>query len=260
MALRWNAGCEVSMFQEADLLPLSALQHLLFCPRQAALIHVEQVWAENRLTVEGTRLHRRADESTDELRGNVRIVRGMAIRSLQHGLIGKTDVVEFAPTNDRRAAKPGKTPLKALFSVIREEPLAWRVTPVEYKRGRPKKDDSDRVQLCAQAVCLEEMLGIAVPEGALYYGQRRRRLNVEFDPLLRHKTMQAAEQCHEVFRARITPAAVFEKKCERCSLISLCLPKLASRSPASRFLKRQFAAAISGDAPETDADPPEELE
>ncbi|UUO04509.1 CRISPR-associated protein Cas4 [Blastopirellula sp. J2-11] len=178
-------GVIAKMHAETDLLPLSALQHLLFCPRQAALIHVEQLWAENRLTVEGMNLHRRAHEATDELRGDTRIVRGLSLRSLQYGLIGKSDIVEFTPADVARVGQLRSTPMPQLFAAIREEPTAWLVTPVEYKRGKPKSDDSDRVQLCAQAICLEEMLAVKIDEGALFYGQRRRRMSVPFDVSLR---------------------------------------------------------------------------
>lgn len=135
------------MFSEDTLLPISALQHLLFCERQCALIHIEGLWAENRLTVEGQHLHRKAHEGPDETRGDLRVVRGLALRSLRLGLIGKADVVEFQ--SDERSDGPR------------------RPFPVEYKRGKPKSHEADRVQLCAQALCLEEMLAVAVPEGAI---------------------------------------------------------------------------------------------
>jgi CRISPR-associated exonuclease Cas4 len=156
------------MFSEDDLLPISALQHLLFCPRQCALIHLERQWAENRLTIEGQRLHKKADAGKAERRlgvvkGNragsdahgdgVRTERAILLRSLQLGLFGKADVVEFVTVDGRTT-----------------------VRPVEYKRGKPKKDRSDVVQLCAQAMCLEEMLGVVIPVGAIFYGVTRRRV------------------------------------------------------------------------------------
>ena len=146
------------MFTEDDLLPISALQHLLFCERQCALIHVEGLWADNVLTVEGTHMHRRSDEGADEKRDGVRIVRALPLRSLRLGLAGRADVVEF------HRGEPG---------------AAWAPFPVEYKRGRAKRERCDQVQLCAQALCLEEMLGVEIPAGALFYGQappRRRSL------------------------------------------------------------------------------------
>src|SRR6266542_4457015 len=145
------------MYAEDDLLPLSALQHLIFCERQCALIHIEQIWADNVLTVEGTFLHERTDSAAMESRASVRIARGLALHSLRLGLSGKADVVEFHRAGDDR---PGTT-LPGVSG-------RWVPVPVEYKRGKPKQDDSDRVQLCAQAVCLEEMLAVSVPSGALF--------------------------------------------------------------------------------------------
>lgn len=239
---------------EPQLLPISALQHLLFCQRQMALIHVERLWAENRLTVEGLHLHRRAHEATDELRGNTRIVRSLSLRSLEHRLVGMADIVEFTPVEPLQAKRLRSIPFGGLFQAVREEPKAWQVMPVEYKRGKPKKDDSDRVQLCAQALCLEEMLGAEITEGALFYGKRRRRTAVLFDDGLRANTLAAATRCHELLASGHTPAAEYAAKCDRCSLISLCLPKLSQRQSASKFLDRQFTSALAADGPESDPD------
>ena len=173
------------MFSEDDLLPLSALQHLLFCERQCALIHVEGLWAENRLTVEGRHLHERPDRGDTETRGRIRTARGVALRSLRLGLIGKADVVEFYH-NPATGVLVG-------------------VLPVEYKRGRPKRDNSDRVQLCAQALCLEEMTRLSIPAGALFYGAPRRRTDVSFDQELRATTEQAARRLHEMIAGGVTP-------------------------------------------------------
>jgi len=209
------------VYDEDDLLPLSALQHLLFCERQCALIHIEGLWAENRLTVEGRQLHERSDRGDVETRGPVRSARGIAVRSLRLGLIGKADVVEFHhdPTSG------------ALTTVV----------PVEYKRGRAKRDDSDRVQLCAQALCLEEMLSLTISEGALFYGTPRRRTVVSFDGVLRETTEYAARRLHAMISAGITPAAEREPKCDSCSLLHLCLPATAgARRSATRYLDRVF--------------------
>jgi CRISPR-associated exonuclease Cas4 len=218
------------MYTEDDLLPLSALQHLLFCERQCALIHVEGLWAENRLTVEGGHLHRKAHEGPEESRGEVRITRGVSLRSLRLGLIGKADVVEFH-----------------LSQATRE----WLPFPVEYKRGRPKRDHSDEVQLCAQALCLEEMLEVPIPAGALFYGSTRRRTDVAFDPALRGRTEAAAARLHELIASGITPRAVREPKCERCSLLNLCLPDaLTPGRSAARYLARSLAALEPAAPPE----------
>jgi CRISPR-associated exonuclease Cas4 len=177
-------------FCEDDLLPLSALQHLMFCERQCALIHVEQVWADNRLTVEGTHLHRKADSGEAESRGDVRTTRGVPLRSLRLGLIGKADVVEL-----HRMHSGGKE--------------KWLPFPVEYKRGKPKPDRSDEVQLCAQALCLEEMLGVEIATGALFYGTTRRREDVAFDHELRAETESAAARLHASRNAKVARCCPF---------------------------------------------------
>lgn len=216
-------------FGDDDLLPLSALQHLLFCERQCALIHIEGVWAENRLTVEGQHLHQRAHEGPDETRSGIRLARGLPLRSLRLGLVGKADVVEF---------HPGEGPES------RPRPF-----PVEYKRGQPKSHDADRVQICAQALCLEEMLGIAVPAGALFYGRTRRRLDVSFDAALRRLTEETARRLHALVVEGQTPKAVREPKCDSCSLLDLCLPDaLRPRLSAARFVERGLAESLGGTA------------
>jgi CRISPR-associated exonuclease Cas4 len=202
------------------------LQHLLFCERQCALIHIEGVWAENRLTVEGRHLHDKADSGRGERRSGIRIARSVALRSLRLGLAGKADVVEFHPVHGVAG---------------RERPL-----PVEYKRGRPKRDHSDRVQLCAQALCLEEMLEIEVPAGALFYGMTRRRLDVTFDDELRRRTEQTSRRLHELIVSGNTPRAAREPKCDSCSLLHLCLPEtMRPRQSAARYTERALAASLS---------------
>jgi len=200
------------MYHPDDLIQLSALQHMAFCPRQCALIHVEQVWAENRLTAEGRIMHERVHEEDSVVRGKVRIDYGVPLRSLRLGLIGKADVVEFHL----------------------EEDGTWRPFPVEYKRGKPKADLSDKIQLCAQAICLEEMLNTAVPSGALFYGQTRRRLDVLFDASLRRETERAAEAAHELIQAGKTPKPVYAKRCDRCSLAADCLPRTMEKKRSVR--------------------------
>lgn len=212
-------------FDEEELLPVSALQHLLFCERQCALIHIEGLWAENRLTLEGRHLHDRAHDGPDETQGNLRVTRGLALRSLRLGLVGKADVVEFRSSH-----------------AAVDMPF-----PVEYKRGRPKAHRADEVQLCAQALCLEEMLGTAVPAGALYYGRTRRRKEVQFDSALRALTEETAERLHELIRSGQTPRAVREAKCDQCSLVDLCLPEAMGgpRRSAERYLARALAASLT---------------
>jgi CRISPR-associated exonuclease Cas4 len=213
------------MFTEDELIPLSALQHLLFCERQCALIHIEQAWAENRFTAEGRIMHERVDETGRESRGRVRTVNGLLLRSLCFGLSGKADAVEF-----HREGEDGSG-----------DASVWRPFPVEYKRGKPKQNDCDLVQLCAQALCLEEMLEVAVPEGALYYGKARRRLAVVFDDFLREKAREAARRLHELISSGRTPQARYEKKCESCSMLSVCMPKVTG---ARRSVQRYMAKAL----------------
>lgn len=210
------------MFTEDDLLMLSALQHLLFCERQCALIHLEQVWSDNLFTVQGNIMHERVDEVAMESRGRVRTVFAMPLRSLRLGLSGKADAVEFHRSE--------------------EDSLVWLPFPVEYKRGKPKKNDCDRVQLCAQALCLEEMLNTAIPAGALFYGQTRHRVDVKFDEELRRLTEETAARLHELIRSGKTPQARYEKKCDSCSLLSLCMPKVTG---ARRSVQRYVADALA---------------
>lgn len=200
----------------SDSLPISALQHWLFCPRQCALIHVERVWAENRLTAEGRVLHERVDDGSPESREGIRILRAPHIASQRYGLHGVADVVEMR----------GDVPF-----------------PVEYKRGRPKAHRADEVQLCAQALCLEEMTGHPVPKGALFYGNTRRRKIVPIDDDLRATTLTVARAASNAIRTGTLPPPVFEPtRCNACSLQELCRPK-APRDTGSDWMARRIADA-----------------
>ena len=236
------------MDDEDDLVPISALQHWLFCPRQCGLIHLEQAWAENKLTAQGRQLHDRAHEAPPESRGDVRIARGLRLCSRELGLTGQADVVEL------RRPTP-ETPPEQQASVPGLEGK-WTLHPVEYKRGRPKAADCDRVQLCAQAMCLEEMLGVKIPEGSLFYGQPRRREPVVFDPALRQATRQAARDTRQMVQSGITPPPEYSGKCRSCSLNEFCMPKQAGSSQrVRRYLQRQIQDALGPDPP---GDPPHE--
>ena len=185
---------------EDELAPISALQHMLYCPRQCALIHNERQWAENLFTAEGRILHERADAGGRERRGDVTTERSVPLRSLRLGISGVADVVEI---------HEGGHPY-----------------PVEYKRGRPKAHRADEVQLCAQAMCLEEMLGTPVPEGALFYGRNRRRSVVAFDAELRVLTEQIAGDTRRMLAAGDSPPPEYEShKCDACSLKEVCQPQ-----------------------------------
>lgn len=223
------------MYTEDDLLPLSALEHLVFCERQCALIHVEGLWGENVATVEGHHLHDSAHDVGSDSRGNVRIARGLMLRSLRLGLSGKSDIVEFHRVT---AGEP-----EATGAVLSGASGRWRPFPVEYKRGRRRHQRSYEVQVCAQALCLEEMLGVPVSGGALFFGKTMRRQEVVFDRALRQETVAAAERVHELLRQGETPKAGYVKsKCRQCSLFDVCLPK---QSASSRSVREYLARATA---------------
>ncbi|MBK1829276.1 CRISPR-associated protein Cas4 [Verrucomicrobiaceae bacterium R5-34] len=205
-------------FTEDQLLPISALQHILYCPRQCALIHLEQAWAENRFTAEGNQMHKRAHEGPDESRPSVRITRSLAVRSLTYGITGQCDIVEFHKNGE--------------------------VIPVEYKRGKPKSHSADEVQLCAQALCLEEMLDVQIPKAFLFYGRRKRRTEIKIDTALRNLTLQTAQQLHDLINSRKTPSAVYDKRrCDACSLIEICQPNaLRLKRGAAAWFAQQLNA------------------
>ncbi len=205
-------------------LQLSGLQHFLFCRRQWALIHIENQWAENLRTTEGRLLHDRAhDETLSELRGNVLTVRGLRVSSETLGVSGQCDVVEF------HRAKEG-------ISLHGREGL-WTVYPVEYKRGEPKADPCDAAQLCAQAMCLEEMLKTSISEGALFYGETRRRTVVAFDQALRDTVTDALREMNEMYRRGYTPKCKTGKRCNACSLKEICLPVLQKGRSVEAYIK-----------------------
>ncbi len=202
------------------LIPLSALQHYLYCPRQCALIHVEQLWAESQHTGEGRLLHDKADKPKMERRKGVRTVTAMPLAQPLLGITGVADVVEFHMGEDG----------------------VERPYPVEYKRGRPKPHQADEVQLCAQALCLEHMLNCQIPEGALYYGETRRRIVVSFDEALRSLTCQTIEATRAMVASGHTPSATYSAKlCDNCSLLDLCQPRLLHRGESvQHWLRAQL--------------------
>lgn len=225
------------MYSEDDLLPLSGLQHLVFCERQWALIHIEQTWVENRLTALGREQHERVDEEGRSWEAGVRAATGLRVHSLRFGLVGRADVVEFRESADG-VELPGAGG-------------QWIAYPVEHKRGRPKPDDCDLVQLCAQALCLEEMLGGRVERGAIFYGRPRRRLEVRFTAELRERTERLAERMHAMMQAGVTPPAKYEKRCDSCSLLERCRPQSAGRGKnALLYLERLIARELKGEAEE----------
>lgn len=224
-----------------DLLPLSGIQHFLFCRRQWALIHIEMQWEENVLTAEGRILHNRADDPFfTEVRKGVVIARSVPVASYRLGLSGVCDVVEFTPV---KLCVKGETSLMHPPSGIRlpGRDGLYVAAPVEYKRGKPKRDPCDEAQLCAQTMCLEEMLSIEIPMGYLYYGQTRHREVVELDHKLRELVTKACEEMHSYFRRGYTPRVKVSKACRSCSLSGICLPALKKDIvSASRYIQKHL--------------------
>jgi CRISPR-associated exonuclease Cas4 len=216
-------------YNDEDLLMLSGIQHIAFCERQYALSYIEMQWLENVFTVEGHHLHEKVDDPFEkENRGDTSILRALPLVSRKLGLNGIADVVELIKadvSNASGAEISGKTG-------------KWLLLPVEYKRGKPKPDERDEVQLCAQAMCLEEMYKTKIEKGYLYYGETRHRHEVLFTEPLRQLVANYANRMHELFSKGITPAPVFKSHCKSCSLKDICLPSsLANQPPVSEYLK-----------------------
>ena len=212
------------IYAEEDFLQLSGLQHFAFCRRQWALIHVENQWAENYRTIDGAILHEHAHDATfRESRGDRIITRGVSVCSGELGVSGQCDVVEYHLGNSG-IPLPGKSGL-------------WQPYPVEYKRGRPREDTGDALQLCGQAMCLEGMLCCDIPEGALYYGEIRRRVAVAFTPELRCRVRENLEEMHRLYSRGYTPKVKPTKACNACSMKELCLPKLMKNCSVSAYLR-----------------------
>ena len=210
-------------YKEEDYLQLSGLQHFAFCRRQWALIHIEAQWAENYRTVDGQIMHEHVhDQEFRESRGDLLIVRGLAVHSAELGVSGQCDAVEFHKDS-------------AGVSLQGREGF-WTPYPVEYKRGKPKEHNADELQLCAQAMCLEEMLCCTIPEGALYYGEPHRRTVVSFTPELRRQIRDSLTEMHELYQRHYTPKVKPSKACNACSLKDLCLPKLMRNRKVSDYL------------------------
>lgn len=216
-------------YPDDSLLPLSGLQHYAFCPRQWALIHIERQWSESVRTVEGRHLHEKVHSGLhSESDRDTVVARSVPLVSYRLGLYGVADVVEYHPTNGGGITLPNRHGL-------------WRPHPVEYKRGRPKTDDRDEVQLCAQAMCLEEMLGTTISTGSFYYGQIRRRVKATFSDRLRKRVTLLTRQMHESFEQGTTPPAPPGVACNLCSLRDLCIPKLTrKRRSVQVYLRTQL--------------------
>ncbi len=214
-------------YYEDEYLLLSGIQHFVFCRRQWALIHIEQQWAENFRTVDGEIMHRNAHNAEfSETRGDKLIVRAMPISSPRLGISGECDVVEFTKCDDG-------------ISLFGREGN-FSVTPIEYKRGEPKADDSDIMQLTAQALCLEEMLCCDIPYGYLFYGETKRRQKVEFTEDLRKRTENVIKEMHKLYRDKYTPKVKRSKSCNACSLKNICLPVLCGSQSAAEYISNML--------------------
>jgi CRISPR-associated exonuclease Cas4 len=226
------------MFDEDDLLPLSGLQHVIYCERRFALVHIEHLWAESSETIDGQHQHEKAHALSSESRGEVRIARGLSLRSLRLGFSGKADVVEF-----HRVEADSESGVELPRCEGR-----WTVFPIEYKRGVLRHEAAYAVQLCAQAMALEEMLGTSISSGAIYYGKSRRREDVVFSDELRRATEAAARRIHEIARSGFTPAPEPGPRCGPCSMNDLCMPESMNRTAkASAFVARAIRDAAKAD-------------
>ena len=205
------------MYTEDDFIMISALQHYVYCPRQCGLIHVDDVWSENLFTTRGNILHEKVDTDTYETRGAKRTVRGLRIHSFRLGITGRCDVVEFKDTNDGE-----------------------EIMPVEFKSGEPKDDISDKVQLCAQVLCLEEMLSTKIKKGAFFYGKIRRRDIVEIDDGLRSQTESIITSVREIISSKKVPTAEYTSKCRNCSLLDICQPKAMNNRKLNNYIKELY--------------------
>lgn len=225
-----------SEYTPDDLLPLSGIQHFLFCRRQWALIHVEQQWKENALTAEGRIMHKRVDDPFfTETRNGIVTARSVPVASYRLGLSGVCDVVEFHPSPSGRGDGG-----EGGVQLPNREGL-YLPSPIEYKRGKEKRDHSDETQLCAQAMCLEEMLSTNISRGYLYYGQTRHREEIEFTSELRTLVQEMSAEMHNYFSRGYTPKVKTHKGCRSCSLVDICLPVLQEKViAASRYIKQNI--------------------
>lgn len=205
------------MYTEDDFIMISALQHYIFCPRQCALIHIDDVWQENLFTIRGEILHEKVDTDTYETRGDVKTVRGLRIHSYKYGIVGRCDVVEFKQTSK------GK-----------------EIVPVEFKAGQPKEDISDKVQLCAQVFCLEEMLNTQITKAAFFYGKTRRRNVVDIDNQLRVQTEEVINNVRRLVSEKKIPVIEYSVKCRNCSLINVCQPKAMNKKRLQKYIKELY--------------------
>jgi len=222
-------------YAEDELLSLSGIQHFRFCKRQWALIHIERQWEDNLRTTEGQFLHERVDDPfLRESRGDVVISRAFPLVSYRLGLYGVADVVEYV-RSEKGVSLPGYDGL-------------WKMHPVEYKRGKPKIDERDEVQLCAQAMCLEEMFDVRISTADFYYNEIRRRIHLKITEELRDLVFSLADEMHDLFNMGVTPQAERSQNCKFCSLVDVCVPKLTKKSVSVRkYVTKHVNDACAGD-------------
>lgn len=219
------------MYADSDLIEISGLQHLTFCERQWMLIHVEQLWAENVLTVEGKHLHKNVHRAAGESRGEVRLAAGLWLRSLKLGICGIADMVEFRRDDENGVVVPR----------FRDKTKKWLPYPVEYKRGYPRRDHADEIQMCAQALCLEEMLGCRIPEGAVYHGEPRRRTPVPLTQELRSEVAAKCSRARELLSGSSRPIFETGRRCRSCSMNEYCMPEeTCSADRSQRYVQSLF--------------------
>lgn len=217
-------------FTEEDMLMLSGIQHYVFCPRQWALIHIEQQWEENVLTIEGQLLHAHVDNpSYRAKRGAIVTLRHVALASKTLGLQGFSDAIELIPSD---------TDIDTISHP--SYPGYWRPVPIEYKRGRSKPTRCDEVQVAAQAICLEEMYGIHIPKGMIFYNEEKGRQEVIVDDELRRFTRQCANEMHIIYQKGVTPSASFGKHCQKCSLYDICVPLWIDKGRVDNYLSNNL--------------------
>jgi CRISPR-associated exonuclease Cas4 len=210
----------MSKLYEINMISISALNHIIYCERRFALVHLEQIWAENRFTAEGEILHEKVHRERAENRKKFREEYGMAVQSEKYGLTGKCDLVEIWFDDCGYGIE--------------------RINPVEFKRGKKKETNVDKVQLCAQAICLENMLGVNIFSGQLYYFSDHRRTTIDFADSLRKETINLAQKCKNILESGRTPSAIYEKKkCDNCSLIDICMPNYTAKS-VQKYIQREL--------------------
>jgi CRISPR-associated exonuclease Cas4 len=226
------------MFSDDDLLPISGLQHLTFCERQWVLIHMECEWDENELTVEGKQLHEFVHEQGSGSRSGVLMVCGLRLRSLEYGLTGVADLVEFHKSEDG--------------AVVEGHSGRWMPYPVEYKRGRKRYDHADEMQLCAQIACLEEMFSLDIPSGAIFYGQPRRRYEMDASDSMMNELKEACARARDLYDHKSKPRPNIGKHCQNCSLVIQCMPDVISNDRSLRYVEGIFRDLSLQSQQETD--------